>query len=132
MTGGIGKQWSGPGADPEAETGAEEPPPRANWTTSSASWPTCNPSSARCDASQPPDPTRPAPALRSPLLPGCAFFGIERTATAPTDPSEVIYRAAMADLSACVIRARRRNRRRRRGRATLQADTRPTNPDHFT
>jgi hypothetical protein len=77
---------------------------------------------------------RPGPLLLCalPLLPGCAFFGIERAATAPIDPSEVIYRAAMADLSACVTAPDAATAARIAEAAViLQADTRPTNPDHF-
>jgi hypothetical protein len=67
-----------------------------------------------------------------PLLTGCAFFGIERRAAPPLDPSEATYRAAMADFSDCVTAPDPATAARiAQAAATLQAETRPTNPDHF-
>jgi hypothetical protein len=67
-----------------------------------------------------------------PLLSGCAFFGIERRAAPPLDPSEATYRAAMADFSACATAPDAATAARlSQAAATMQADARPTNPDHF-
>ncbi|MBF9060458.1 hypothetical protein HKCCSP123_14840 [Rhodobacterales bacterium HKCCSP123] len=67
-----------------------------------------------------------------PLLAGCALIGAERRASSPPDPSEAVYRAALADLSDCVIAPDPVIATRLAGAAaSLQAETRPTNPDHF-
>jgi hypothetical protein len=67
-----------------------------------------------------------------PLLAGCALFGAERRAPPPSDPSEAVYRAAMADFSSCVIAPDAATAARiAAAAATLQAEARPANPDHF-
>ncbi len=67
-----------------------------------------------------------------PLLAGCAFFGIERRAAPPLDPSEATYRAAMADFSSCATAPDPATAARlSHAAAMMQADARPTNPDHF-
>jgi hypothetical protein len=68
--------------------------------------------------------------LALPLLPGCALLGIER----PPAPGSAaaVYRAAMADLSDCVIAPDPATAARlAEAAARLQAETRPTDPDHF-
>jgi hypothetical protein len=70
-----------------------------------------------------------------PLLPGCAFFGLGAP-SAPADASETTYRAAMADFSLCQTAPGGPARDAAAARvaeaaARLQAETRPTNPDHF-
>jgi hypothetical protein len=72
--------------------------------------------------------------LCAPLLGACAFFGIERPGPEPADPSVAVYRAAMADFATCQTDPANRAAaaaRLDRAAARLQAETRPTNPDHF-
>jgi hypothetical protein len=87
--------------------------------------------------------SRPSPraamavALLVPSLSGCGFFGGLFGASAPEpSPSVAVYRAAMADFSDCATTqdlAERAGIAARLAQAamTLQAETRPTDPDHF-
>ncbi|NKX43525.1 hypothetical protein [Roseicyclus persicicus] len=73
--------------------------------------------------------------VAAPLLSGCALFGFGPR-PAPADPSETVYRAAMEDLSLCITAADPAARvaaaaRLAEAAALMQAETRPTNPDHF-
>jgi hypothetical protein len=81
-----------------------------------------------------PSPARLLICLAAPLLGGCALFGIERPGPAPADPSVAVYRAAMADFATCQTDPANRAAAAARldsAAARLQAETRPTNPDHF-
>ena len=67
-----------------------------------------------------------------PLIAGCALLGGERRASPPPDPSEAVYRAAMADFSSCITAPDAATAARiAAAAATLQAEARPANPDHF-
>jgi hypothetical protein len=71
-----------------------------------------------------------------PFLSGCAFFGFDARSPDAADPSESVYRAAMADLSTCITTADPTARAAALARLTeaagaMAAETRPTNPDHF-
>lgn len=71
--------------------------------------------------------------LCAPLLAGCGLFGLG-PGNARADPSEAVYRAAMADFSTCQTDAAARAAAAARlaeAAARLQAETRPSNPDHF-
>jgi hypothetical protein len=74
--------------------------------------------------------------LAVPFLTGCAFFGFGSPRPAPVDPSEAVYRAAMADLSLCATSLNPAEQsaaalRLAQAAQQLQAEMRPTNPDHF-
>lgn len=67
-----------------------------------------------------------------PALSGCAWFGFERPRTGVADASEHVYRAAMEDFSACATAPDAATAARlAEAAATMQAQARPTNPDHF-
>ena len=86
---------------------------------------------------------RPAPravlalSLVVPLLSSCGWFaGLFGGAEVAPDPSEAVYRAAMADFSTCGTTTdpalRAEMAARLAGAAgILQAEARPSNPDHF-
>ncbi|PWK61031.1 hypothetical protein C7455_103231 [Roseicyclus mahoneyensis] len=75
--------------------------------------------------------------LAVPVLSGCGFFGNLIAPRSPEPgPSQSVYRAAMADFSDCATTTDLATRAAIAGRlaqaaATLQAETRPTDPDHF-
>ena len=76
-------------------------------------------------------------ALVVPTLSGCGFFGSLFAPRAPEpSPSVAVYRAAMADFSDCATTQDLSERaaiaaRLAEAARTLQAETRPTDPDHF-
>jgi hypothetical protein len=71
------------------------------------------------------------------LLGGCDFLaGTFRAGDPPADGSEAVYRAAMTEFSDCGVATDPSARAASAARlaeaaATLQAEARPTNPDHF-
>ena len=76
-------------------------------------------------------------AVLVPTLSGCGFFGsIFGSRDAEPSPSVAVYRAAMADFSDCATTGDLAERaviaaRLAQAAGTLQAETRPTDPDHF-
>lgn len=72
-----------------------------------------------------------------PVLSGCGFFaGIFGPRAPDESPSVAVYRAAMADFSDCGTTTDMALRatiaaRLAEAAATLAAETRPTDPDHF-
>lgn len=72
-----------------------------------------------------------------PTLSGCGFFGGLFSPRAPEpSPSVAVYRAAMAEFSDCATTQDLAERtaiaaRLAQAAMTLQAETRPTDPDHF-
>lgn len=71
-----------------------------------------------------------------PVLSGCAMVGHWLPSFAPVDASTAVYRAAMAEFSTCATTPDPALRlaaaqRLASAAATLQADRRPANADHF-
>jgi len=72
-----------------------------------------------------------------PVLSGCGWLsGVFGGSAAEPDPSETVYRAAMADFSTCGTTTDPATRAEMADRLAsaagiLQAEVRPANPDHF-